>query len=124
MLVCDNFCKVFGIWYLKYQIRNKQQYFEAVFKYQNEHRYLAFYLNTLVRVFVTTLIPSDSREHSLTFSLCYTDGEYMHNITKLESVAKPSVMVALRCFTARHRTFVANMRKVRYHGNRSSLGPV
>jgi len=50
------FALVFGIWYLKYQILSKQQIFEkvfeVVFKYQNEHQYLVFYLNTH---FVTTL---------------------------------------------------------------------
>ena len=39
-----------SIWYLVFEIPNTEQttVSEVVFKYQNEHRYLVFYLNTLL----------------------------------------------------------------------------
>jgi len=40
--------KVFGIWYLKYQIPSPEKVFGKVFKYPKINTYLVFYLNTNV----------------------------------------------------------------------------
>ena len=47
--------KVFGIWYLKYQIPSPQKVFGKVFKCPQIIMYLVFYLNTSFWVFDPTL---------------------------------------------------------------------